>query len=197
MSTSFENRKSLLQKAILEQFSQIEMDIQYSSLWVAKNGRSLWKRFFQVLSIILNAIPIVIELLIAVDVISTDFQSAWTIIIVLLFAVMLSIFNYFGIETISSLNEMKAKALMRLNHDLTAYKFELEDLYHESLSISTIQELDSLKEKFARLREKNIEKENTHDELTGILDKRIEKQAYEITEKIMINRKLYYDDETM
>ncbi len=184
-----------LQKAILEQYSQIETNVQYTSLWVAKKGKKFWIRFFQVLSIVLNAIPLIVELLIAVDVIKTDNHSVWIVIFVLLFAIVLSGFNYFGLETISALNDEKSKALMRLNNDFAAYKFKLEDMYYETMSINSVEDLKELQDKFAKLRDSYIDKETAHDDLTGVLDKKLAKQAFDIALTNMRNKKLYIDNE--
>ena len=84
---------------------------------------------------------------------------------------------------------------MRLNNDFAAYKFKLEDMYYETMSINSVEDLKELQDKFAKLRDSYIDKETAHDDLTGVLDKKLAKQAFDIALTNMRNKKLYIDNE--
>lgn len=190
MSEKVETQKSLLIKSILEQYAQNNVNMQYSSLWAAKYGKSklIWP--IRIISSFLTIIPIVLIMLRNSGVIDGANQSVlWIIVICLIITAILQILNPDWMKSVLSLKRKQADQLLELNERLQIYEFKLEGLYNEVLT-SSDDNTTTLKNQFDALRLEYNNYVSMHDKLTGELDKTLEKEAKKKTKKIMDIKKL-------
>lgn len=184
MSEKFEVQKELLIESILNQYSQNNVNIQYSSLWAAKYGKSrlIWP--IRILSSLLTVIPIVLEILRSYGIIDNSNRSVMWIIIVCLFsAALMLLINPDWMESVLSMKRKEANELLDLNKRLQLYEYKLEGLYNEVCASKT--NINALQSKFNSLRMEHNNDVNLHDKLTGVIDKELEAEAQKKTREIM------------
>ena len=184
MAEKFEAQKALLIKSILEQYSQNNVNIQYSSLWAAKYGKSrlIWP--IRIFSSLLTVIPIVLEILRSYGIIDNSNRSVMWIIIVCLFsAALMLLINPDWMESVLSMKRKEANELLDLNKRLQLYEYKLEGLYNEVCASKT--NINALQSKFNSLRMEHNNDVNLHDKLTGVIDKELEAEAQKKTREIM------------
>jgi hypothetical protein len=184
MTEKFEVQKELLIKSILEQYSQNNVNIQYSSLWAAKYGKSrlIWP--IRIFSSLLTVIPIVLEILRSYGIIDNSNRSVMWIIIVCLFsAALMLLINPDWMESVLSMKRKEANELLDLNKRLQLYEYKLEGLYNEVCASKT--NINALQSKFNSLRMEHNNDVNLHDKLTGVIDKELEAEAQKKTREIM------------
>ena len=184
MAEKFEVQKELLIKSILEQYSQNNVNIQYSSLWAAKYGKSrlIWP--IRIISSLLAITPIVLEILRSYEVIDNSSRSVmWIIVICMSIAALMLLINPDWMESVLSMKRKKANELLDLNKRLQLYEYKLEGLYNDTLASKT--NIGALKNRFDALRSEYINDVNLHDELTGEIDKMLEEEAKKKTKEIM------------
>ena len=184
MAEKFEVQKELLIKSILEQYSQNNVNIQYSSLWAAKYGKSrlIWP--IRIISSLLAITPIVLEILRSYEVIDNSSRSVmWIIVVCMSIAAVMLLINPDWMESVLSMKRKKANELLDLNKRLQLYEYKLEGLYNDTLASKT--KIGALKNRFDALRSEYINDVNLHDELTGEIDKMLEEEAKKKTKEIM------------
>lgn len=184
MAEKFEVQKELLIKSVLNQYSQNNVNIQYSSLWAAKYGKSrlIWP--IRILSSLLTVIPIVLEILRSYGIIDNSNRSVMWIIIVCLFsAALMLLINPDWMESVLSMKRKEANELLDLNKRLQLYEYKLEGLYNEVCASKT--NINALQSKFNSLRMEHNNDVNLHDKLTGVIDKELEAEAQKKTREIM------------
>lgn len=184
MAEKFEVQKELLIKSILEQYSQNNVNIQYSSLWAAKYGKSrlIWP--IRIISSLLAITPIVLEILRSYEVIDNSSRSVmWIIVVCMSIAAVMLLINPDWMESVLSMKRKKANELLDLNKRLQLYEYKLEGLYNDTLASKT--NIGALKNRFDALRSEYINDVNLHDELTGEIDKMLEEEAKKKTKEIM------------
>lgn len=189
MAEKFEAQKALLIKSILEQYSQNNVNIQYSSLWAAKLGKSKWIWPIRIVSSLLTIIPIVLEILRSYGILDNSNRSVmWIIIVCLFFAALMLLINPDWMESVLSMKRKEANTLLDLNKRLQQYEYKLEGLYNEVCASKT--NISALQSKFNSLRMEYINDVNLHDKLTGELDRELEDEARKKTTEIMDIKKL-------
>jgi hypothetical protein len=184
MAEKIEVQKELLIESILNQYSQNNVNIQYSSLWAAKYGKSrlIWP--IRILSSLLTVIPIVLEILRSYGIIDNSNRSVMWIIIVCLFsAALMLLINPDWMESVLSMKRKEANELLDLNKRLQLYEYKLEGLYNEVCASKT--NINALQSKFNSLRMEHNNDVNLHDKLTGVIDKELEAEAQKKTREIM------------
>ena len=184
MAEKFEVQKELLIKSILEQYSQNNVNIQYSSLWAAKYGKSrlIWP--IRIISSLLAITPIVLEILRSYEVIDNSSRSVmWIIVVCMSIAAVMLLINPDWMESVLSMKRKKANELLDLNKRLQLYEYKLEGLYNDTLASKT--NISALRNRFDALRSEYINDVNLHDELTGEIDKKLEEEAKKKTKEIM------------
>ena len=189
MDEQTEKQKELLIKSILEQYSQNNVNIQYSSLWAAKYGMSklIWP--IRIISSLLTVIPIVLILLRNGGIIDSSNQSVlWIIIICLSISAIVLVINPDWMKSVLAMKRKQAQELLDLNKKLQMYEYKLEGLYNNVLASKT--NIDVLQSKFDALRNEYINEVGLHDELTGKLDEQLQKEAQKRTYEIMDIKKL-------
>lgn len=189
MAEKFEVQKELLIKSILEQYSQNNVNIQYSSLWAAKYGKSrlIWP--IRIVSSLLTIIPIFLEILRSYGIIDNSNRCVmWIIIVCLLFAALMLLINPDWMESVLSMKRKEAKELLDLNKRLQLYEYKLEGLYNEVCASKS--NISTLQNKFDSLRMEYINDVNLHDKLTGELDSELVAEAQKKTSEIMDIKKL-------
>ena len=189
MSEKFEKQKYLLKKSILEQYSQNNVNIQYSSLWAAKNGESklIWP--IRIVSSLLTLVPIVLKILMSYEIITDSYRSAlWVLFICFGITTLLLFINTDWMKSALTLKNKKAKELLALNNRLLLFEHKLEGLYNEVDASSS--GYAALQNKFDALCNEFINDINLHDELTGKIDEELAEEARKKTYKIMDIKKL-------
>lgn len=189
MNEKFEKQKENLKKSILEQYSQNNVNMQYSSLWAAKYGKSrlIWP--IRIVSGLLTIIPIVLIILRNSGIIDGSNQSVlWIIVICLIITAILQIINPDWMKSVLSLKREKADELLDLNKRLQLYEYKLEGLYNDT--IASNNNISALQSRFDSLRSEYLNDVNLHDELTGEIDKTLETEAKKKTKEIMDIKKL-------
>ncbi len=189
MSEKFEKQKGLLVKSILEQYSQNNVNMQYSSLWAAKYGNSklIWP--IRIASSLLTIIPIVLILLRNGGIIDGSNQGVlWVIIACLGVSSIVLIINPDWMKSVLSLKRKQAKELLDLNIRLQQYEYKLEGLYNECCTSKT--NINSLQSRFDALRSEYLNDINKHDEFTGDIDKELADEAKQKTYEIMTIKRL-------
>lgn len=189
MSEKSEKQKELLIKSILEQYSQNNVNMQYSSLWAAKYGRSklIWP--IRIISSLLTVIPIVLILLRNSGIIDASNQSVlWIIIICLGVSAIVLVINPDWMKSVLAMKRKQAQELLDLNKKLQMYEYKLEGLYNVVLASKT--NIGELQNKFDALRNEYVNDVSLHDELTGEMDKELEDEARKKTTEIMDIKKL-------
>ena len=184
MAEKFEEQKKLLIKLILEQYSQNNVNIQYSSLWAAKYGKSrlIWP--IRIFSSLLTVTPIVFEILRSCEIIDHSNRCVmWIILFCLCFASLMLLINPEWMESVLSMKRKEANKLLDLNKRLQQYEYKLEGLYNEVCASKS--NISTLQGKFESLRMEYINDVNLHDELTGELDKKLVAEAQKKTREIM------------
>ena len=192
MSEKFEKQKELLIKSILEQYSQNNVNMQYSSLWAAKYGKSelIWP--IRIISSLLTIIPIVLILLRNSGIIDGSNQSVlWIIIICLSISAIVLVINPDWMKSVLAMKRKQAQELLELNKKLQVYEYKLEGLYNNVLASKT--NIGELKNEFTALRNEYINDVNLHDELTGVIDEELAEEARKKTYKIMRIKEMYYE----
>ena len=124
MTEKFEKQKDLLLKTILEQYSQNNVNIQYSSLWAAKYGKSrlIWP--IRIVSSLLTIAPIVLEILRNYEIISNSNRSVmWIILICLGVVSVMLLINPDWMESVLSMKRKEAIKLLDLNKRLQLYEY--------------------------------------------------------------------------
>ena len=168
----------------MEQYSQNNVNIQYSSLWAAKYGKSrlIWP--IRIISSLLAITPIVLEILRSYEVIDNSSRSVmWIIVVCMSIAAVMLLINPDWMESVLSMKRKKANELLDLNKRLQLYEYKLEGLYNDTLASKT--NIGALKNRFDALRSEYINDVNLHDELTGEIDKMLEEEAKKKTKEIM------------
>lgn len=194
MTEKFEKQKDLLLKTILEQYAQNNVNIQYSSLWVAKYGKSKLILPIRIISSLLTIVPIVLIILRNSGIVDNSNQSVlWIILTCLTIVVILSIINPDWMKSVLSLKRKKANELLDLNKKLQMYEYKLEGLYNDTLASKS--NISSLQNRLDALRSEYLNDVNLHDELTGEIDEELEKVAQQKTCEIMNIKKLVIYDE--
>ena len=189
MESSFAEKKRLLIKAILEQYAQNNVNIQYSSLWAAKYGKSKLILPIRIISSLLTIIPIGLIILRNSGIVDNSNQSVlWIILTCLSIVAILSIINPDWMKSVLSLKRKKANDLLDLNKKLQMYEYKLEGLYNDTLAAKS--NISSLQNRFDALRSEYLNDVNFHDELTGEIDKALEIEAKKKTKEIMDIKKL-------
>lgn len=189
MAEKYEQKKELLKKAILEQYAQNNVNMQYSSLWAAKYGKSRWIWPIRVLSSLLTLTPLVLELLRSGGIIDDSNRSVlWVMIICLTLSSIVFLINPDWVESVLSLKRKQAKELLDLNKKLQMYEYKLEGLYNNVLASKT--NFGELQSKFDALRNEYINDVYLHDELTGTIDVKLQAEAQNKTREIMDIKKL-------
>lgn len=189
MNEKTEKQKELLIKSILEQYSQNNVNIQYSSLWAAKYGKSKLVLPIRIISSLLTVVPIVLILLRNSGVIDGSSQSTlWVIIICLSISAIVLVINPDWMKSVLSLKKKQAEDLLDLNKKLQVYEYKLEGLYNNVLASKT--NIGELQSKFDALRNEYINDVNLHDVLTGVIDKELQTEAQNKTIEIMETKKL-------
>ena len=189
MTEKFDKQKDLLLKSILEQYSQNNVNIQYSSLWAAKYGKSrlIWP--IRIVSSLLTITPIVLEILRSYEIISNSNRSVmWIILICLGIVSVMLLINPDWMESVLSMKRKEAIKLLDLNKRLQLYEYKLEGLYNDVVSSKT--NISSLQNKFDALRIEYNNDVNLHDELTGEIDIELADEAKKKTKEIMDVKKL-------
>lgn len=189
MSEKFETQKELLIKSILEQYSQNNVNMQYSSLWAAKYGKSklIWP--IRIISGLLTVIPLVLILLRNSGIIDGSNQSVlWIIIICLSISAIVLVINPDWMKSVLAMKRKQAQKLLDLNKTLQMYEYKLEGLYYDVLASKT--NIGELKNEFNALRNEYINDVNLHDVLTGEMEKELEDEARKKTTEIMDIKKL-------
>jgi len=189
MTEKFEKQKDLLLKSILEQYSQNNVNIQYSSLWAAKYGKSrlIWP--IRIVSGLLTITPIVLEILKSYEIISNSNRSVtWIILICLGIASVMLLVNPNWMESVLSMKRKEAIKLLDLNKRLQLYEYKLEGLYNDVLSSKT--NISVLQNRFDALRIEYNNDVNLHDQLTGEIDNELADEAKKKTKEIMDIKKL-------
>lgn len=193
MSEKFEIQKELLIKSILEQYSQNNVNMQYSSLWAAKYGKSrlIWP--IRIVSSLLTITPIVLEILRSYGAIDNSNRGVmWIVVVCLGIAAVMLLINPDWMESVLSLKRKKANELLNLNKRLQLYEYKLEGLYNDTLA--TKSNIGSLQNRFDALRSEYLNDVNLHDELTGEIDKKLEEEARKKTSEMMDIKKLVIYD---
>ena len=189
MTEKFEKQKENLKKSILEQYSQNNVNMQYSSLWVAKYGKSKLIWLIRIISSLLTIIPIVLIILRNSGIIDGSNQSVlWIIVICLTITAILQIINPDWMKAVLSLKKEKADELLKLNKRLQLYEYKLEGLYNDTIASNS--NIGALQSRFDFLRSEYLNDVNLHDELTGEIDKALETEAKKKTKEIMDIKKL-------
>ena len=189
MTEKLDKQKDLLLKSILEQYSQNNVNMQYSSLWAAKYGKSklIWP--IRIVSSLLTITPIVLEILKSYEIISNSTRSVmWVVFICLGIATIFLLINPNWMESVLSLKRKEANELLVLNNRLQQYEYKLEGLYNEVCASRS--NIDSLQYRFDSLRNEYLDDINNHDRLTGVIDEKLEKEARQKTFEIMNIKKL-------
>lgn len=189
MAEKFEAQKALLIKSILEEYSQNNVNIQYSSLWAAKYGKSrlIWP--IRIISSLLTLIPLILEILRSYGIIDDSVRSVmWIMIICLSISTIVLAVNPNWMESVLSMRRKEANTLLDLNKRLQQYEYKLEGLYNEVCASKT--NISALQSKFNSLRMEYINDVNLHDKLTGELDRELENEARKKTTEIMDIKKL-------
>lgn len=184
MAEKFEEQKKLLIKLILEQYSQNNVNIQYSSLWAAKYGKSrlIWP--IRIVSGLLTIAPIVIEILRSYGIIdNSDRSFMWIIVVCLCIAAVMLLIDPNWMESVLSMRRKEANKLLDLNKRLQQYEYKLEGLYNEVCASKS--NFSTLQSKFDSLRMEYINDVNLHDKLTGELDRELVAEAQKKTSEIM------------
>lgn len=194
MTEKFEKQKDLLLKTILEQYAQNNVNIQYSSLWAAKYGKSKLILPIRIISSLLTIVPIVLIILRNSGIVDNSNQSVlWIILTCLTIVAILSIINPDWMKSVLSLKRKKANELLDLNKKLQMYEYKLEGLYNDTLASKS--NISSLQNRLDALRSEYLNDVNLHDELTGEIDEELEKVAQQKTCEIMNIKKLVIYDE--
>ena len=176
MTEKFEKQKDLLLKTILEQYAQNNVNIQYSSLWAAKYGKSKLILPIRIISSLLTIVPIVLIILRNSGIVDNSNQSVlWIILTCLTVVAILSIINPDWMKSVLSLKRKIANELLDLNKKLQMYEYKLEGLYNDTLASKS--NISSLQNRFDALRSEYLNDVNLHDELTGEIDEELEKEA--------------------
>lgn len=184
MSEKSEKQKELLIKSILEQYSQNNVNMQYSSLWAAKYGKSKLVLPIRIISSLLTVVPIVLILLRNGGVIDGSNQSTlWVIVICLSISAIVMVINPDWMKSVLAMKRKQAQKLLDLNKTLQMYEYKLEGLYNNVLASKT--NIGELKNEFNALRNEYINDVNLHDVLTGEMDKELEDEARKKTTEIM------------
>ena len=189
MSERFEKQKEHLKKSILEQYSQNNVNMQYSSLWAAKNGKSnlIWP--VRIVSSLLTLIPIVLKILMSYGIITDSYRSAlWVLLICFGITTLLLFINPDWMKSALTLRNKKAKDLLDLNKRLLLFEHKLEGLYYE-VDVAT-SGYPALQNKFDALCNEFINDVSLHDEITGKIDEELAEEAREKTREIMDIKKL-------
>lgn len=193
MTEKFEKQKDLLLKTILEQYAQNNVNIQYSSLWAAKYGKSKLILPIRIISSLLTIVPIVLIILRNSGIVDNSNQSVlWIILTCLTVVAILSIINPDWMKSVLSLKRKIANELLDLNKKLQMYEYKLEGLYNDTLASKS--NISSLQNRFDALRSEYLNDVNLHDELTGEIDEELEKEAQQKTCEIMNIKKLVIYD---
>ena len=193
MTDKFEKQKDLLLKTILEQYAQNNVNIQYSSLWAAKYGKSKLILPIRIISSLLTIVPIVLIILRNSGIVDNSNQSVlWIILTCLTVVAILSIINPDWMKSVLSLKRKIANELLDLNKKLQMYEYKLEGLYNDTLASKS--NISSLQNRFDALRSEYLNDVNLHDELTGEIDEELEKEAQQKTCEIMNIKKLVIYD---
>lgn len=189
MTTKFETQKDLLVKSILEQYAQNNVNIQYSSLWAAKYGKSKLIWLIRIVSSLLTIAPIVLEILRSYGIIDSSNRSVmWIIVVCLCIAAVLFLINPDWMESVLSMKRKEANKLLDLNKRLQQYEYKLEGLYNEVCASKS--NIVTLQSKFDAMRNEYLDDENQHDRLTGEIDSNLEEEAKKKTYEIMELKKL-------
>ena len=184
MSEKSEKQKELLIKSILEQYSQNNVNMQYSSFWAAKYGKSKLVLPIRIISSLLTVVPIVLILLRNGGVIDGSNQSTlWVIVICLSISAIVMVINPDWMKSVLAMKRKQAQKLLDLNKTLQMYEYKLEGLYNNVLASKT--NIGELKNEFNALRNEYINDVNLHDVLTGEMDKELEDEARKKTTEIM------------
>lgn len=193
MTEKFEKQKDLLLKTILEQYAQNNVNIQYSSLWAAKYGKSKLILPIRIISSLLTIVPVVLIILRNSGIVDNSNQSVlWIILTCLTVVAILSIINPDWMKSVLSLKRKIANELLDLNKKLQMYEYKLEGLYNDTLASKS--NISSLQNRFDALRSEYLNDVNLHDELTGEIDEELEKEAQQKTCEIMNIKKLVIYD---
>lgn len=193
MTGKFEKQKDLLLKTILEQYAQNNVNIQYSSLWAAKYGKSKLILPIRIISSLLTIVPIVLIILRNSGIVDNSNQSVlWIILTCLTVVAILSIINPDWMKSVLSLKRKIANELLDLNKKLQMYEYKLEGLYNDTLASKS--NISSLQNRFDALRSEYLNDVNLHDELTGEIDEELEEEAQQKTCEIMNIKKLVIYD---
>lgn len=189
MSEKSEKQKELLIKSILEQYSQNNVNMQYSSLWAAKYGKSNLVLPIRIISSLLTVIPIVLIILRNSGIIDGSNQSVlWIIIICLSISAIVLVINPDWMKSVLAMKRKQAKELLDLNKKLQMYEYKLEGLYNDVLASKT--NFGELQSKFDALRNEYINDVYLHDELTGTIDVKLQAEAQNKTREIMDIKKM-------
>lgn len=189
MAEKFDRQKDLLLKTILEQYAQNNVNIQYSSLWAAKYGKSrlIWP--IRIVSSLLTIMPIVLEILRSYGILNDSNRSImWVICICLSIVSVLLLINPDWMESVLSMKRKRANELLDLNKRLQLYEYKLEGIYNDTFASKS--NISSLQNRFDALRSEYLNDVNMHDELTGEIDKALEEEAKKKTKEIMDIKKL-------
>lgn len=189
MAEKHEQKKELLKKAILEQYAQNNVNMQYSSLWAAKYGKSRWIWPIRIFSSLLTLTPLVLELLRSSGIIDDSNRSVlWVMIICLSLSSIVFLINPDWVESVLSLKRKRAKELLDLNKRLQLFEYKLEGVYDRVLVSKT--NIGALQNEFDALRNEYNNDVNLHDELTCEIDMKLAEEARKKTTEIMDIKKL-------